>query len=117
MKELRVFSVESNHIDEIDGKFFKRNPLLEMVYLADNNLEEVSPVLFKHNSNLEFLHLDKNKVGKRLVHKLLTVLKITTLPTDLFGTCKLLTISLGGNQIRQLNDQAFEKCNKLITVG
>ena len=59
---LRVFSVESNHIGTIDGKFFKRNPKLEMVYLADNELEEVSPVLFKHNSNLEFLHLDKNKV-------------------------------------------------------
>ena len=55
-------SVESNHIGTIDGKFFKRNPKLEMVYLVDNELEEVSPVLFKHNSNLEFLHLDKNKV-------------------------------------------------------
>ena len=78
MKALRVFSVESNHIGEIDGKFFKRNPQLEMVYLADNNLEEVSPVLFKHNSNLEFLHLDKNKVEKRIVHKLPTVLKLLT---------------------------------------
>ena len=67
IKALRVFSVESNHIGEIDGKFFKKNPLLEMVYLADNNLEEVSPVLFKHNANLEFLHLDKNKVAFTIV--------------------------------------------------
>ena len=86
-----------------------------MVYLADNELEEVSPVLFKHNSNLEFLHLDKNKVI--LINDIISSSRqITTLPTDLFGTCKLLTISLGGNQIRQLNDHAFKKCNKLVTA-
>ena len=83
--------------------------------LIDNNLEEVSPVLFKHNANLEFLHLDKNKVAF-LSYFLLVSTKITTLPTELFGTCKLLTISLGGNQIRQLGNQ-FQKCNKLVTVG